>query len=599
MKSSKVLIPPSNKKWTIVCLLLAGLSLGIGLSLAILSSLDRLAKDSVRKAPEISAPNNTASNETLISPPVIPEVQPPKDLLIDESKKAEIVVKWHDPVYLNDKEIGDFFGVVLSHTSSSGEVFHEVLFKRLWKAGFIQGGEYDGMEVYMLNYAVVGMGEDDYFQHAIRSNDGKIYAINGSPMFDQDLWMNIANTTIGSKIISYPNVEILDLFVPDKLLLNGKNIYRTEISFFPNNVSRYDLDQDSLQKVGTASGGFDVYIYKKDPCLYIFSADGTAYTFSSRIPFKKDDSGSDDILQPDVSWSVKGIDYGSFEYRTLGGCGASGCANVVSEDLVKPDSLVVAGKASDGTSIYTPKDPITHPIVIAQYDGWYSSSFVEDRKPSIEQFLKLVKTPVFFWKDALGRWVQYTSTNAVGMVECGKPVIYLYPTTTTEVNVKLPSFINVTVSDPQYPINGWNVIASSSGLLISKDDGKMYGSLYWEGTGVGYQMPKTGFIVKDGEVASFFAKTLPKYGLNPTEAREFMEFWVPRMTGAPYYQISFLTNEWSRSAPLNVTPRPQTSIRIFMDWKPLSKARPIKAPVIVTPARNGFTLVEWGGLLYK
>jgi hypothetical protein len=115
---------------------------------------------------------------------------------------------------------------------------------------------------------------------------------------------------------------------------------------------------------------------------------------------------------------------------------------------------------------------------------------------------------------------------------------------------------------------------------------------------VGYQVPETGFIVKNGEAESFLSSILPKYGLNQKESQEFMEFWVPKMQQAPYYRVSFLTDDWSKAAPLFVSPRPKTSIRIFMDLKPLSAPISIKEPKIITPARDGFTLVEWGGLLY-
>jgi hypothetical protein len=186
------------------------------------------------------------------------------------------------------------------------------------------------------------------------------------------------------------------------------------------------------------------------------------------------------------------------------------------------------------------------------------------------------------------------------MAECGKPVIYLYPEKKMSVRVSLPSFINVTVSEPTYPKKGWSVTASPNGDLVSKADGKTYGSLFWEGTGVGYQSPtSTGFVIKSGEAKSFLAETLPKYGLNQKETAEFMDFWVPRMASSSYYLVSFLTDEWSQSAPLLVSPQPKTNIRIFMDLKPLSAPISIAEPVIKTPVRDGFTLVEWGGLLLK
>jgi hypothetical protein len=130
-------------------------------------------------------------------------------------------------------------------------------------------------------------------------------------------------------------------------------------------------------------------------------------------------------------------------------------------------------------------------------------------------------------------------------------------------------------------------------------DGTTYDSLYWEGTGVGYQTPTEGFVIKDGNVDAKLKAILARYGLNGTESREFRGFWVPKMTGAPYYRVSFLTSEWSKAAPLLVSPAPATSIRIFMDWQKLNAPLSIPEPKIQTPVRNGFTLVEWGGLLRK
>jgi hypothetical protein len=202
------------------------------------------------------------------------------------------------------------------------------------------------------------------------------------------------------------------------------------------------------------------------------------------------------------------------------------------------------------------------------------------------------------WKDALGRFVLYRNNQFVPLAECGKPVIYLYPTKTQNVQVSLPSFINVTVSEPTYPKNGWNVTAQPNGQLTMKD-GSTHGSLFWEGTGVNYPAPTTGFVVKEGNVESFLVSTLAKYGLNAQEIKEFNEFWVPKMVGAPYYRVSFLTNEWSQAAPLNVSPSPNTRIRLFMDWQKLNAPISLPQPTITTPTRNGFTLVEWGGLLQK
>jgi len=300
-----------------------------------------------------------------------------------------------------------------------------------------------------------------------------------------------------------------------------------------------------------------------------------------------------------IQWSV--TNSSTIQYYAgpiiSGGCGG-GPVTVTTEQL---GPLKIVGTLSNGETIYMPSDLKNNILVKQRYDQWlpyYGNGDGEDEKPSFEEYLRQYPVPFFVRKNAFGAWVTFVSDRSGSMAECGKPVIYLYPEKETNVSVRLPSKINVTVSDPTYPRGGWNVLATPDGSLLYKD-GETYGSLFWEGTGVDYSTPKTGFIVKDGEVSNFLTKTLPKYGLNPTEAKEFMDFWVPLFKGAPYYRISFLTDDWSKAAPLNVSPAPRTQIRIFMDWSPLAGLIEIPEPTITTPSRNGFTLVEWGGLLRK
>ena len=66
------------------------------------------------------------------------------------------------------------------------------------------------------------------------------------------------------------------------------------------------------------------------------------------------------------------------------------------------------------------------------------------------------------------------------------------------------------------------------------------------------------------------------------------------------YNNNFTTIQHNRegttdSAPLTVTPRPDSVLRVSMAYRPLA------APIVVPPqeltpfVRRGFTLVEWGG----
>ncbi len=343
----------------------------------------------------------------------------------------------------------------------------------------------------------------------------------------------------------------------------------------------------SLEKIGKTKDGRDVYGSRADGRAYVQDVDGWPLRLSSRMTLTG------------IVWDKTALNgkTPSKSYETpAGGCGESFWI-VSPDDSDMSDAAVVAiGKTKEGQPVYMPKDPTKSESVRLAYEGWYVPD--TDKKPDFSEFLRLKPVPVIFWKDAFGRWAKYLDADVKPMAECGKPVIYLYPEKTTAVSVRLPGFIEVTVSEPAYPASGWRTVARPDGRL-TMSDGKEYGSLYWEGLGVVYLPPKTGFLVKDGDQAAFLSDVLPKYGLNLTEAKEFMDFWLPQMKGSPYYRVSFLTNEWDQAAPLYVNPRPETSIRIFMDWQKLSGPMDLKAPEIATPEREGFTLVEWGGLLYK
>ena len=49
------------------------------------------------------------------------------------------------------------------------------------------------------------------------------------------------------------------------------------------------------------------------------------------------------------------------------------------------------------------------------------------------------------------------------------------------------------------------------------------------------------------------------------------------------------------NAKLTVTPTPDTVIRVFMAWRPLTEPVAIEPQEWTAPERIGFTLVEWGG----
>lgn len=181
-------------------------------------------------------------------------------------------------------------------------------------------------------------------------------------------------------------------------------------------------------------------------------------------------------------------------------------------------------------------------------------------------------------------------------ISCGgvkKPVLYLYPTERTEVSVRLDFDGQITCTYPAYD-DGWRVIADPDGTLTDAT-GQTYSYLYWEGEGKQKYDFSAGFCVAGKDTAAFLESALANLGLTRREANEFIVYWLPQMEGYDYNLISFQTDAYTDHARLQITPEPDTVIRVFMAWKPLSKAVDIQPQTLAAPERTGFTVVEWGG----
>lgn len=174
-----------------------------------------------------------------------------------------------------------------------------------------------------------------------------------------------------------------------------------------------------------------------------------------------------------------------------------------------------------------------------------------------------------------------------------KPVIYLYPEKVMDVAVNLEYDGMLTCTYPEYN-NGWQVTAQPDGTLTD-DKGQSYNYLYWEGiTDITYDFSK-GFCVPGEDTAEFLEKSLAQLGLNRKEANEFIVYWLPLMQENPYNLISFQQEAYTEQARLNISPCPDTLIRVFMSWKPLVQAVAVEPQQLTAPERKGFTVVEWGG----
>ena len=181
------------------------------------------------------------------------------------------------------------------------------------------------------------------------------------------------------------------------------------------------------------------------------------------------------------------------------------------------------------------------------------------------------------------------------------PVIYLYPQDETVINVRLSLNGELNTTCPLYDEkSGWNVIASPDGTLTDLS-GKEYSFLFWEGDIVIRPDLSKGFCVKGEDTALFLERSLKQLGLSEVERDSFIMFWLPELESNEYNVITFQTESYESAVSMNITPEPDTVIRVNMLWYPLNSyvdMEPQDLTALNPSEREGFTVVEWGGEKY-
>jgi hypothetical protein len=300
------------------------------------------------------------------------------------------------------------------------------------------------------------------------------------------------------------------------------------------------------------------------------------------------------------------------------------CANYSNSKIfnVNDFELESIGTAS-GLPLYRLKDS-NHPLYKLAYDnkmGYYN--FEQPiPKPTFDEYVK--KNPLLFTRDPWQRWMGFGEYDILLTAGCGKPVVYLYPPKTTKVSVSFDAPVQFTVDIPKYN-DGWQVLAHPDGSLknlkqnisncqqidyskrgseyaLSACQKNNYPYLYWAGniSSIDYPVINGGWIVKLENINNFLENKLSEMGLNQKEKDDFIGYWATDISAknAPFYKISFLqTAQLDKLFPMTVSPSPDTTFRIFLDYQPLSEL-PADLPVpqvLNKLVRKGFTLVEWGG----
>lgn len=181
-----------------------------------------------------------------------------------------------------------------------------------------------------------------------------------------------------------------------------------------------------------------------------------------------------------------------------------------------------------------------------------------------------------------------------------KPIIYLYPNEEIGVTVKLRNSDKITCSYPKYN-DGWNVIAKPNGDLKEVDTDKNLYALYYESENVyDFQMENEGFVIRDEETVEFLEEKLSILGLTEREAQEFIIYWLPKLEANKYNYVRFASaDEINLNMPLEISPIPDTTIRVLMTYKGLEMPINVEEQQLVSPERIGYVAVEWGGTEIK
>ena len=179
-----------------------------------------------------------------------------------------------------------------------------------------------------------------------------------------------------------------------------------------------------------------------------------------------------------------------------------------------------------------------------------------------------------------------------------KPVLYLYPEKETKVTVTFDNESNLTTTYPKYE-SSWVVTAKPNGDLYDVNN-KYYYALYWEEKANHEVSFDEGFYVTKDNAINFLEEKLSYIGLNDKERNEFIMYWLPILENNEKNLIYFeLTDERDKYSKINISPKPDSMLRIAMHVKKVNNKVNIKEQKLTKFNRTGFAVVEWGGVNYE
>ncbi len=581
--------------FAITLVVVGAIIIGYGLGKRVNRQSSNLKNETV--APSPSGPTDSTATSTLssVSDGILP-VEIARTISWNTPQKTKSLGLFANATDYNDKDLGYVYFIEqgseyykvgsFSYNNKPGVVYYVIAPSEGPSApsGFMFV-DYDGKLIYLSKYSDKITTSGDEIKQTTRGRIGKDGFLLDK--FVVDPVFSISAFDFPATIVGPSPRQTLTLDTVQRSFFS--NYYGIQSASGAKPVAGFTVPGIGQVYMSTSTNGF--YLMPPGPLVAVYKLELDFYPKDSSVP--------------QITFSDGSVNTTEYAYYTMGGCGSSDYAAAVPASVVNPATdLVTVGTTNQGDPIFALKN-VNNSILTEAY-----KNFPTDPPQTYDQFI--ASRPFLYWKDPFGRLIKLSNVKYQPQAECGKPVIYLYPEKTTNVFVKLEPKGGFTYTEPLYN-GGWNVVAKPNGQLTEISSGQQYPYLFWEGRGGLYQTPKQGWVVKKSNVASFLTQKLSELGLNQKESADFMEFWLPRIlaaspsqrrgqgevsSGSPYYFITFMGNStMDNIAPLAVDPKPDTVIRILMDFTPLDKPISVEPFSIHTPERKGFTVVEWGGVL--
>lgn len=441
-------------------------------------------------------------------------------------------------------------------------------------------------------------GQADYATFFEKAADGSFSIIaepSSTATYDQHYLPSLKDELKTTKVVTVDETTHYDsLSLPDTIMLkNGEMVTNLKYPSFLFSSRAEGMTETSVMQLGAAT------LYRTEKAYADTKLTNIGYTvkLSFGPEIKVDYIPNTRSLEKYMFDNSKAATYKDYQGNTIydeinaiaQGCGGTSAA-VTRADSLQDSDLVAVGKTDTGRVVYGLKD--TSSALMTKAYGEYKEAY-PDNPVSLSDYV--ANHGLMIIKNASGERFVYVRGQYGMNGGCAKPVVYLYPQMTMSVNVRVGA--NVTVSDPQYTTSGWqNVVARPDGQLAY--GGTTYDLLFWEGTGYGeYPGITSGTVVKRADAAATIRRQLAQQGLNAKETADFMAFWEGKIPNKPYIRLTWLnTADMNALAPLSISPKPDTVIRVFLDMEGFDRPILLPAQVLTSVQRSGFTVVEWGGL---